>query len=76
VVLESLQSEKSFGQVAKAYGVHPNSVNKRKQEFIEKGADVFDPFFGTKEKHYGLGLNICDLMISRSYGDFIGKETA
>ncbi|MDA3834496.1 MAG: transposase [Spirochaetales bacterium] len=42
VVLETLQGEKSAGQIAKAYGVHPNSVNKWKQEFLDKGADVFD----------------------------------
>ena len=41
VVLELLQGEKSVGQVAKAYGVHPNTANKWKQQFLENGADVF-----------------------------------
>jgi transposase len=42
VVLELLQGEKTAGQIAKAYGVHPNSINKWKQEFLEKGPEVFD----------------------------------
>lgn len=35
VVMELLQSEKTVGQVAKAYGVHPNSANKWKKTFLE-----------------------------------------
>ena len=42
IVLEVVKSDKSVGQIAKAYGVHPNSVNKWKQEFLENGPDVFD----------------------------------
>jgi transposase len=36
-----LSGEKSVAQVAKAYGVHPNSVNKWKQDFLDKGPEVF-----------------------------------
>ena len=42
IVLELIQGEKTIGQVAKAYGVHPNSANKWKQEFLENGPEVFD----------------------------------
>lgn len=42
VVLELLQGEKTIGQIAKAYGVHPNSIHKWKKEFLEKGPEVFD----------------------------------
>jgi transposase len=42
IVLEALQGEKTVGQIAKAYGVHPNSVNKWKREFLENGPEVFD----------------------------------
>jgi transposase-like protein len=42
VVLELIRGEKTVGQVAKAYGVHPNTANKWKQEFLEKGPEVFD----------------------------------
>ena len=42
VVLEVLQGEKSLGQIAKAYGVHPNSIHKWKKDFLEKGPEVFD----------------------------------
>jgi transposase len=42
IVLEALKGERTVGQIAKAYGVHPNSVNKWKQEFLENGPEVFD----------------------------------
>ena len=41
VVLEVLQDEKSAGQVAKAYGIHPNTVTNWKQTFLEKGPELF-----------------------------------
>lgn len=41
VVLELLQSDKTPGQVAKAYGIHPNTAGKWRQQFLEKGAEVF-----------------------------------
>jgi transposase-like protein len=42
VVLEVLTGEKSVAQVAKAYGVHPNSIATWKREFLENGPDLFD----------------------------------
>lgn len=41
VVLEVLQGDKTVGQVAKSYGVHPNTVNNWKQTLLEHGAEVF-----------------------------------
>ena len=41
VVLEVLSGEKTPGQVAKAYGVHPNSVSAWKRAFLEKGPEIF-----------------------------------
>ena len=41
MVLEVLIGEKSVGQIAKAYGVHPNSVLGWKEKFLEKGCEVF-----------------------------------
>lgn len=41
VVLEVLSGGKSPGRVAKAYGVHPNSVSAWKRAFLEKGPEVF-----------------------------------
>ena len=41
VVMEVLTGEKSLGQVAKAYGVHPNTVNAWRRIFLEKGVEVF-----------------------------------
>jgi transposase-like protein len=41
VVLELLSGEKTTAQVAKAYGIHPNTANAWKNAFLEKGAEVF-----------------------------------
>lgn len=41
VVLELLQGQKSLGQVAKAYGVHPNSASAWKQTLLEQGPEIF-----------------------------------
>lgn len=41
VVLEALTGEKTPGQIAKQYGIHPNSVGLWKKEFLERGAGVF-----------------------------------
>ena len=36
-----LTGDKTNGQVAKVYGVHPNTVGAWKQTFLEKGPEVF-----------------------------------
>ena len=41
VVLEVLAGGKTPGQVAKAYGVHPNSVQLWKRRFVERAPEVF-----------------------------------
>jgi len=40
VVTELLTGGKTPGQVAKAYGVHSNTVNAWKKAFFEKGPDI------------------------------------
>jgi len=42
VVVEALKAEKTPGQIAKAYGVHANSVGIWKHWFMERGAAVFE----------------------------------
>jgi transposase len=42
VVLELLQGTKTPGQVAKAYQVHPNTVNNWKQTLLDKGPEIFN----------------------------------
>ena len=39
--LEVLTGGKTPGQVAKAYGVHPNSVQLWKRRFVERAPEVF-----------------------------------
>jgi transposase-like protein len=41
IVLELIQGDKTPGQVAKAYGVHPNSASAWKRNFLEKGPEIF-----------------------------------
>jgi transposase len=41
VVLEALSGEKTTNQIAKQYGVHPNSVELWKKSFLERGPDLF-----------------------------------
>ena len=41
VVKELLTGDKTTAQVAKVYGVHPNSANAWKRTFMEKGPDLF-----------------------------------
>lgn len=41
VVIEVLRSDKTEAEVARAYDVHPNTVNRWKEEFLENASDVF-----------------------------------
>lgn len=41
VVMEVLTGGKSTAQVAKAYDIHPNTINTWKRTFLEKGVEVF-----------------------------------
>lgn len=41
VVLEALTGDKTPGQIAKAYRVHPNSVGLWKKAFLERGPELF-----------------------------------
>lgn len=41
VVLEALSGERTPGQIAKAYGVHANSIGLWKKAFLERGPEIF-----------------------------------
>jgi len=41
IVLETIHGEKTAGQIAKAYNVHPNSIAQWKRLFLERGPEVF-----------------------------------
>lgn len=42
VVAEALRGDKTPAQIAKVYGVHPNSVGIWKRRFLERGPAVFE----------------------------------
>ena len=41
VVLEILEGQKTIGQIARAYGVHPITLGQWKKDFLERGTEVF-----------------------------------
>ncbi len=41
VVLEALNNEKTAGQIAKAYNVHPISIGLWRKRFLERGPEIF-----------------------------------
>ena len=41
IVLETLSGDKTPGQVAKAYGVHPNTIGLWKKAILERGPEIF-----------------------------------
>jgi transposase len=41
VVLELLKGDREAAEIARAYNIHPTTVSRWKQEFLEKGAEVF-----------------------------------
>ena len=41
IVCELLSGEQSKAQLAKAYGVHPNSIKNWQDQFLEKGPELF-----------------------------------
>ena len=40
-VVELLSGEKTVGQVARGYGVHPITLGQWKKDFLERGGEVF-----------------------------------
>lgn len=55
VVLEVLKSERADAEVARAYDVHPVTVSRWKQEFLERGAEVFGGSEEVKEYEERIG---------------------
>ena len=49
VVLEALKGEKTPGQIAKAYGIHPNTVGLWKHMLLERGPELFDGASGGRD---------------------------
>ncbi len=41
VVLEMLAGERTPAQIARAYGLHPNSLGLWKKAFLERGPELF-----------------------------------
>ncbi len=75
IVMELIQGEKTAGEVAKVYGVHPNSASAWRRQFLEKGPEIFaedntlqeyekrigdlEPLLGKKELEIALSPALC-----------------
>jgi transposase-like protein len=57
VALEALREEKSPAQIAKAYGIHANTVGVWKQLLVERGVTVFERAAATSDAE----LKVADL---------------
>ena len=55
MVLEALSGEKTPGQIAKAYGVHPNTVGLWKKAFLQRGPELFAEATEVKEYERRIG---------------------
>jgi len=69
--LEAIKGERSLVEIARAYGVHPNTIVKWKAELMEKGPSIFSN--ETQEKE--LEKRIRDLGHAPAYlAQLIGKK--
>ncbi len=41
VVLEAIKDNRADAETARAFGVHPVTLSKWKQHFLERGAEIF-----------------------------------
>lgn len=42
VAIEALKERESLAELSKRFEVHPNMISKWKQEFIERGSEIFE----------------------------------
>jgi transposase-like protein len=50
IVMEVLTGERTPAQIAKAYGVHPNSIGYWKKTFMERGPEIFESGGGSERE--------------------------
>jgi len=42
VAIEALKERDSLAELSKRFEVHPNMISKWKQEFVERGSEIFE----------------------------------
>lgn len=50
IVLEALKGQRQIVEIASEYGVHPNQITNWKQQFLEKGEEIFSSKSDINEK--------------------------
>ncbi|WP_114314175.1 transposase [Thermus caldifontis] len=63
IALEVLKGEKSAVEIARAYGLHPNTVYKYRDELLSKGASLFSD--DAQEKEYERRIRELEQLIGK-----------
>jgi transposase len=42
VAIEALKERETLAELSKRFEIHPNMISKWKQEFVERGAEIFE----------------------------------
>jgi transposase len=78
VVLESIQKNE-VAEVARRYEVHPNQLTKWRQEFLQRGAGIFEAREGKESSQFRkkiaqleglIGKKEIELSVLKNYLDF------
>ncbi len=72
VVLEVLSGEKTPAHVAKAYGVHPNSVQLWKRRFLERAPEIFSEAATVRELEQLVGKKEVEIALLKN---FLGQSS-
>lgn len=63
IALEVVKGERSAVEIARAYGIHPNTVYKYRDELMTKGASLFSE--KTPEKEYEKKIRELEQLIGK-----------
>ncbi|TFU15387.1 transposase [Thermus tengchongensis] len=72
IALEVVKGERSAVEIARAYGIHPNTVYKYRDELMTKGASLFSE--KTPEKEYEKKIRELGQPRGGYLGQLIGKK--
>jgi len=77
VAIEALKERDSLAELSKRFEVHPNMISKWKQEFVERGSEIFEtqpPETDFKAERERLFAKIGQLEVERDWLKKISKR--